>query len=190
MEKVPEVGVTYLRMLKEATIRWFLATRLLLLVFIQSVCASLVSLGCRPWHVLGFNHFIPMNIGMMDRLYHDPWGFFFKFEIWNFWNLNLNIFLKFKYLKDMTMTNVWRIKPQSHAIGVIANSIEYGRVIVVICNAKISQPNYEVDNSLWLGSPNNTRNCCCSFNTKTMEELDVQNVMKDVETECHVTLCW
>ena len=48
MEKVPEVGVTYLRMLKEATIRWFLATRLLLLVFIQSVCASLVSLGCRP----------------------------------------------------------------------------------------------------------------------------------------------
>ena len=80
------------------------------------------------------------------------------------------------------MANNWGVKLQLHAMGAVANNVQRIYNVHVICSPKMLQPNYELDNSLRSKSPNNTCNCCCSFNTKTLQELDVQKTMKDVET--------
>ena len=56
--------------------------------------------------------------------------------------------LNFEHLEDVVMANIWRIKVQFHAMGVIANNVQYWWLVVVICNPKISQPNYDLNNSL------------------------------------------
>ena len=56
--------------------------------------------------------------------------------------------LNFEHLEDVVMANIWRIKVQFHAMGVIANNVQYWWLVVVICNPKISQPNYDLINSL------------------------------------------
>ena len=75
-------------------------------------------------------------------------------------------------------------------MGAIANNIRYGFLIVVICNPKMLQPNYDLDNSLRSRLPNNTCNYGYNFSTRSLQELDVHNKMKDVETQYYVTLCW
>lgn len=84
--------------------------------------------------------------------------------------LYITYYLSFEHLKDAVMVNIWRIKVQFHAMGMIANNVQYWWLVVVICNPKISQPNCDLDNSLWSKSPNNTCNYCCGVNTTTLQK--------------------
>lgn len=79
--------------------------------------------------------------------------------------------LKFEHLKDVVMANIWRIKVQCHAMGMIPNIVQYCWLIVVMCSLKISQPNCDLDNSPWSKSSNNTCNCCCNVNMTTLQKL-------------------
>ena len=67
------------------------------------------------------------------------------------------------------MTNILRIKPQFHAMGAIANYIQYRLLTVVIHNPKTLQPNHDLDDSLWSKSPNNICICDYNFGTKTLQ---------------------
>lgn len=63
--------------------------------------------------------------------------------------------LKFEHLKVVIMANNYRIRPQVHVIGPIANNIQYIILIVVIHNLKVSQPHFDLKSTLGSRSPNN-----------------------------------
>lgn len=56
--------------------------------------------------------------------------------------------LDFENLEDVTIANILRINPQSFAMGVIANNIQYIWLIVVIRNPKMLQPYYDLETPL------------------------------------------
>jgi len=75
-------------------------------------------------------------------------------------------------------------------MGAIANIIQYEFLIVKIHNPKMSQPNYDSDNS-YDQNYITIHVIAAAFSTqKPCKILDVHNTMKDVETQEHVTLCW
>ena len=51
-------------------------------------------------------------------------------------------------LEVVTMANIRRIKPQFLVMGVIANNVQYGWLMVVMLKLKMLPPNYDLDNSL------------------------------------------
>ena len=64
------------------------------------------------------------------------------------WSLRTTLF---KVLAFERCEHGWHLKnkPQSHAMGVIANKIQYKWLIVVIRNVKMSQHNYDLEIPLW-----------------------------------------
>ena len=69
-------------------------------------------------------------------------------------------------------------KQKFQMMGAITNDIQYGLLIVVIHNAKVLQPNYDLDNSL-----------CNKITSKALQELDVHNTIEDAQYHiCHSML--
>jgi hypothetical protein len=64
----------------------------------------------------------------------------------------------------------------------LANNKQYGWLVVVICNLKMMQSNYDLYNSLWSRLRKTTFNYAAVSLQKPLQELDVHNILEDVQT--------
>ena len=107
------------------------------------ICLEIQSIHSNDWYLGVSEWYITCSI--------NPQGLLL-FEVW--------------LLKRCDHDQYFKDKPHLHAMGAIANNLQYGSLIVVIC-PKMLWPNYDLDNLLWSRSPNNI----CDFNTKNLARI-------------------